>query len=370
MLLDKYKSCNKKFETIYYDLETYYDLENTLQFGSEKRGKRVYSFKYCSNNEKKQWIGHMTHYKEDGTIDQGRSGLLRDIYGDKRGVHLQFYNPENKKNKRPPTADLVRSSRDKYLQDYKEHLPYGGSLTGQFFGSNDQSIYDLLKGASNLKLHNKVTKITGYNTYLVEADTKYGIVKAWISPDLDYNCLKWEIIKEPNQFYRDGKFTNDWFTEWTAVYDAEKVEQIDGQYFITQARSNYRVNNGDIVLANRTYHFNLKNFDLNPDYEALGAFEIQLPEGTVVTDKDFPGVRYQWIGGQLVTGRMQTLTQGLAEDVMPAAKSERSWAGEDQDISPVSKSNLIKHIEHLTALESRHITHPGNKKRGNISSMN
>ncbi len=354
VLIDKYNSCNKKLQTISYDLET------TVQ---SKSKKYVYTLKHCSSNEKKQWIGRMTFYNEDGTVHPGNYSLLVDIYDEKRGVHLQHYSPEVE-NKRPPRASLARSSRDKWCQEYCEQPSHGGPLAGQFFGSNDQSVYDLLKGALNLKLHNKVTKIIGYDTCLVEADTQYGVVKAWISPDLDYNCLKWKIIKGPNQFYRDGEFTNDGFTRLTAVYDAKKVEQIDGQYVITQAKFNYNVSNGDIVLSNSTYHFNLKNIDLNPDYEALGAFKIQLPEGTVVTDKDNPGVRYQWIGGKLVTGRMQTLAHGMAEDVVPAAKSERSWAGEDQDISTVSKSNLIKHIQHLTALESRHITHPGNKKAG------
>ena len=354
VLLEGYNLCNREFETISYDLE------NTLQVRSKKY---VYSFKHCSNHEKMQWIGGLKCYKKDGTIDQQGSSLIVNIFDDKRFIVLHSYNPELK-SKNPPRASIQRSSREKVLQDLNETTSRGAPLKGKLDGSNGQSIYDLLKGAPNLTLHDKVTKIIGHDTYLIEADTKYGVVKAWISPDLDYNCLKWEIIKDQNQFYRDGTTTNDRFTGWTAVYDAEKVEQIDGQYFITKAKFNKIVKNGDIVLADYTYHYNLKNIDLNPDYEAMGAFKIQLPEGTVVTDKDNPGVRYQWIGGKLVTGRMQTLAQGMAEDVVPAAKSERSWAGEDQDISTVSKSNLIKHIQHLTALESRHITHPGNKKAG------
>ncbi|MCK4814780.1 redoxin domain-containing protein, partial [bacterium] len=346
VLIDKYNSCNKKFQTIYYELET------TTQ--SAKRGKRVHSLKYCSNNEKKQWIGHRTQYKEDGTVDQRSSGLLRDIYSDKWGVHLQYYNPELK-NVRPPRANLVRSSRDKYVQDYTNHPPYGGSLTGRLFGSNDQSIYDLLKGASNLKLQNEVTKITGYNTYLVEADTKYGIVKAWISPDLDYNCLKWEIIKDQNQFYRDGEFTNDGFTKLTAVYDAEKVEQIDGQFVITQAKFNYRVDNGDIVLSNSTYHFNLTNIDLNPDYEALGAFKIQLPEGTVVTHEEVPGIQFRWTNGKFVPDMDDYLWKNLTGKPLPSLESFMKGLEQDYnkgkmvlvcfwDMQQRSSRNLVREL--------------------------
>ena len=80
----------------------------------------------------------------------------------------------------------------------------------------------------------------------------------------------------------------------------EKVEQIDGQYVITQARFNHKIDNDDIVLGNHTYHYNLKDIDLNPDYEALGAFEIQLPEGTVVTHEEVPGIEFRWANGKIV----------------------------------------------------------------------
>jgi len=245
VLIDKYNSCNKKFQTIYYDLET------TLQVGSEQY---VYSFQYCSDNEKMKWIGGLKCYKEDGSVNQNASTKIIIIIDYKRGIALNSYNPELK-GKLPPTAFIL--PRDKISQQFNELASHGAPIKGKLDGSNGQSIYDLLKGASNVKLSNKVTKIIGYGAYLIEANTKYGTVKAWISPDLDYNCVKWEIIKNQNQFYRNGKLTNDEFTKWTAAYDAEKVEQIDGQYFITQAKFNHRVDNGDIILSNHTYHYNL-----------------------------------------------------------------------------------------------------------------
>jgi hypothetical protein len=307
IFIGKYNKCNKKFETVYYELNT------TLQVGSLKY---VYSFKHCSKNEKKQWIGSLKCYKEDGAIDQRSSGLIRNIYSDKIGVYLQLHNPELK-GKLPPRAILARSSRDKWCREYCEQPSYGGPLTGQFYGSSNHSIHDLLKEASNLKLHNKALKIIGYETYLIEADTKYGNVKAWISPDLDYNCLKWEIIKEQNQFYRDGTTTNDRFTKWTAVYDAEKIKQVNDQYVITQAKFNHVIKKGDVVLGDHTYHYNLKNIDLNPDYEALGAFEIQLPEGTVATHEEVPGIEFRWTNGKFVPNIDDYLIQKLTGKPLP-----------------------------------------------------
>ena len=307
VLLEGYNLCNREFETISYDLGI------TVQTRSEKF---VYALKHCSSNEKKQWIGRMTFYKEDGTIYPANNSLIVDICDENRWVHLQNYSPDVD-NKRPPQAILLEKRRDQEFQESCNMPELGGPLTGRIYGHDHHSVYDLLKGATDLKSHNKVIDIIGHDTYLIEADTKYGVVRAWISPDLDYSCLKWEIVKDRSQYYRYGKPVNDEFTEWTASYDAEKVEQIDGQYFVTQAKFNHKVKDGDIVLANSTFHYNLKNIDFNPDYETLGAFKIQLPEGTVVEHDDIPGIQFRWTNGKFVPNIDDYLIQNLTGKPLP-----------------------------------------------------
>jgi hypothetical protein len=355
VLLDKYDACNKKLETVSFELET------ILEQPGKETGKRVYEIKYCSRNREKQWIGQWTQYNPDGTIDRGSSQHLIDIYADKVGLHFTYFGSDMKVM-RPPTASLTRVSRDQWMQDYIEHAPYGGPLMGRLDGSNRQSIQDLLKEAGNLKAADKPTKLIGYDAYLVEADTKYGIVRAWIAPDAGYNCLRWEIIKKQDQFYRDGSVTRDEFTRRTDVFDAEKVEQVEGQYVVTQARLNNKVEDGPAVLGQAAYHYRLKNIDLSPDYEALEAFEIQLPEGVVVRDIDRPGILYQWVGGQLVTAPAQPARRPapVKPEVVLPPKPE-GWKA-PRDISPVSRDNVTGHVKALAALESRHITQPGNKK--------
>jgi hypothetical protein len=39
---------------------------------------------------------------------------------------------------------------------------------------------------------------------------------------------------------------------------------------------------------------------LNPDFEASRAFEINLPEGTVVSNEDIPCIKFVWTDGKLV----------------------------------------------------------------------
>jgi hypothetical protein len=289
VLIDQCNAGNKRFATISYDLET------IVEFGIGKREKAIYRIRHCCRNESKQWIGGMTQYNEDGTISP-KSSELRDIYTDDLGIHLRYYNPAMVQ-KRPPYADMVHRSLKKSVQDYSEHPPYGGSLAGLLWGNNGLSVCDLLKGATTLTSKDAAAKLIGYDAYLVEANTKYGNVKAWISPHLDYACLKWEVSKGPNQYYRDGAFTGEEFTS-TAVYHAEKVERIEGQYFTTRAGLSYKVEGGGEVISNTAYHFSLTNVDFSPDYEALGAFKIDLPEGTEVSHEEIPGRTFHWVKGR------------------------------------------------------------------------
>ncbi len=322
VLIDRYGVCARRLETIFCEIET--TQEN-------KDGRMVYSLQYCSDNNRKQWIGRQTRYNQDGTVNESSSSFRTDIFDDRQAVHLEFYNPSLANRFRLPRARLARRSRDRWLQDYVETPPYGGSLAGHFMGNNGYSILDLLKGATCRRFENKATEVMGYDAWLMEADTPYGAVRAWISPRLDYNCLKWEIAKGSGQYYRDGQFVNEGWSG-TATFDAEKADQVEGRYIVTQARLNYRVEGGGKVVADDTYHFSLKNVDLSPDYEALGAFAINLPEGTEATHEDIPGRVFQWTRGKFVPDLDEYLPRSLIGKPLPSLEGFAEGVGQDYGI--------------------------------------
>ena len=53
VLMERYGDCARRLETILYEVET------TIE---DKDGRIVYSLQYCSDNNRKQWIGRRTHY--------------------------------------------------------------------------------------------------------------------------------------------------------------------------------------------------------------------------------------------------------------------------------------------------------------------
>ncbi len=311
VLLEGYNLCNREFETISYDLES---------DSQSRRRQFVYTTKYCARGDCKQWIGHrtLTMYNEDGTTQPAIRERVADTYDGTQLATIYRDTPGN-----PPEASLWGTAGGllpKISQGLAEGIEQGGPLVGRVYGSNFHSVYDLLKGASNVTLHDTATKILDYDAYLLDANTRYGAVRAWISPDAGNNCLKWEIVKTQNQFYRDGATTDDQFTHWVAAFEAERVEQIDGRYITTQAKFKWIVADGDTELSNYTHHYKLTNIDFDPDYEAMGAFKIQLPEGTVVTHNEVPGIQFRWTNGKFVPNIDDYLIQNLTGKPLPDFK--------------------------------------------------
>jgi hypothetical protein len=291
-LLEGYNLCNKEFETIAYDLES----ESQLA-----RGRLIYTLKHCADHDKVQWIGRRAYYDAQVAPQSVVPERVASTYD---GTRLAFlyrdFSPKYPKH--PPAGQVcgrAGSLLPKIRQGWGETIEYGGPLVGKVPGSDYHSVYDLLKAASKVTLHDTATKILGYDAYLIEAKTKYGMVRAWISPDAGHNCLKWEIVKAQNQFYRDGAPVEMTSVKWVAAYEAERVERIDERTITTQAKFEIVTSDGVTQHNYGTHRCKLTSIDFDPDYEAMGAFKIQLPEGTIAGDGDFPGVRYQVTGGRL-----------------------------------------------------------------------
>lgn len=311
-LIRKYGEYTERFETVSYNLEATHWHEG---------GKDVHALTYYSQGSSKQWIGSLKAYTKDETYNPGRSTQVITIFNEEeeRGVVFQMY---NEAVHRPRTASMFSVSRAKALQSYVETPAYGGVLTGRLYGSSGQSICELLRGASRPTVHSEAAKILGHDAYLVEADTQYGHVRAWISPDLGYSCLKWELSKAENQFYRGGVADRTGATS-DAAYEATKVDQIGGLYVVTEARFDYEVTDARLkeVISHSSDDYKVTNITFNPDYESAGAFKIQLPEDTIVYDRDFPAITYRWRNGRLQTmiddatvAEIDSAVEGLAKD--------------------------------------------------------
>jgi len=132
---------------------------------------------------------------------------------------------------------------------------------------------------------------------VLEATTEHGKVTAWIAPDKGYSALKWSIHKTGDDLFNDRPISSK---SWLAVFDAVELQKV-GDVFVTKdGNFTLTIKGTDGTTRVASYKYETSDIQLNPDFDILGAFKIDLPDGTRVYMKEYPGIHYIWENGKIV----------------------------------------------------------------------
>ncbi len=146
--------------------------------------------------------------------------------------------------------------------------------------------------------------------WVLEADTPHGTYTLWVDED-NGGCLRqanirvdaddWAWGKPLRQSYeRKGDGLLRYYRRLEIALSNVVIERI-GETFVPVAGTFLsRIWGDDGYQRTVTRVIKRANIAFNPDFEAMGAFQIDMPDGTIVRDQDLPGVKYQWTGGRLV----------------------------------------------------------------------
>jgi len=255
------------------------------------RPRRKANYIFRCDRGRTEWVGQSLLLDHLGNVDPVGSRRIQIIITKK----CYFYvlgAPEEL----PSSALMI-------INDYEDHQKraidapeLGGPLGGRIFGNNHKSVAELLSESTNLYLRKEQENINGVPCYVLEARTKHGKVTAWVAPEKGYSTLKWMIHKTNDDLFDDRPIS---LNSWLAVFDAVEVRQANDVFTTT----------GGILTLTFDYpdgrkvswdKYKVSGIQLNPDFEALGAFKIDLPNGTRVTVEDSPGIRYVWQDGEIV----------------------------------------------------------------------
>lgn len=245
-------------------------------------------FIFRRDHDRTEWIGQKLLFDEQGNVDPLNSQVIKEIMTGE--LYVSLYSSL----KGPPRG--VEISRDykkrqKQLLDDPEH---GAPLFGEMYGGNQ-----LLGESANLHLRNKQEDINGVACYVLEWTTEHGKVIAWIAPEKGYSALKWSIYKRKDRgdlLYDEEPMSSD---SWLAVFDSVQVQEVNGVFVTTGGHCTETVNADGRTHVFR-HEYKVSEVEINPDFEALGAFKVDLPNGTRVFVTEFPGIRQIWQNGKIV----------------------------------------------------------------------
>jgi hypothetical protein len=192
---------------------------------------------------------------------------------------------------------ILRSHEDGSAASY-HHLEADrplSSLLGMEFLFSNKRIPDLLEPD---KVNLREESLDGRKSIVVETQVPEGHMEIWLSPEKGYSLQKYILTKEAGkdldsdgeiyalENYADaslGSLIPAKRTIIEVVVEEEQYHEGSG-YFIPKRHTwTYRNKNedGDIFYENVSVR-TLTEVDLNPDFEALQAFDFPVPDGTLV----------------------------------------------------------------------------------------
>lgn len=295
-LLAKYRESLLPLQKISSKIKT---VKHIKSHANPKASERVQveEFIFRTDGKKCEWLGKWwttdIHNKK-----LGEDRPIYDLYDGNSFVQLAQDNPYPERNFYHAT--MYTSGFDEEKEIRLEHPNYAGPMNGRMYGNKGKSVADLLLDSRELKVNESLESINGIDCYVIEGSSRYGKVTAWIAPSKGYNAVKWSIEKNKDKgdFFDDKKLYNE---KWTAIFEADSFQQIDDIFITASGELKFETisDSGQVSLSE--YKYERTEVDLNPDFVALNAFQLNLPEETRVVTTDSPRVIYIWRNDKLET---------------------------------------------------------------------
>jgi len=178
----------------------------------------------------------------------------------------------------------------------------GGRLDGVAYGDN-RPYYDILlerDARKQIALQNKMEEIDGHLCYVIEAKCRHGYYKVWIDRDWGYNFRRLIVRKTGADLAWDKPLSqNQIMAEFQVEIRNSEISKIGDYYIATSGQTELRGMNRRGREEHIVSYIKRSNIDLSPPFETMGAFKMNLPDGTQVKDED-TGRVYVWKQGELV----------------------------------------------------------------------
>jgi hypothetical protein len=211
-------------------------------------------------------------------------------------------------------------------------LDDAATLDGVFHGSTG-SMVEILRSAKILTANDELEDVHGHETYVLSADTAYGEYTLWLDPAMGFVPRRIKLTREADDLYNGEPMgtppeplSADVIATWPQeslvqneiLVDDIRIEEI-GDLFVPIAATiaNRRQYISGKTLMIDTIH---RRFDIEtePDFEALGAFNLVIPDGTLVAFEDergSDGIEYMWRGGAIVPKVDMSVFESIEQEI-------------------------------------------------------
>ena len=244
---------------------------------------REYTFR--RDRERIEWIGKIIHLVENINNSHNRMDIMTGEYYLKASYLFD----------RKPEFATIQLDYKELQQDMLEDNDTGGPLFGRLYMTDRKNIIEIIKEAQDITLSNERENINGISCYEIKGKSKYGEITAYIAPDNGFSVMKWMINKGPEHYKGPLEIKN-----WIVTYEVKELIKINDTFVPGAANHVNVIEEVNGIKHVGTCNYKTNNVVLKPDFDALGAFKINLPDDTPIRIMEHPELEYTWHGGKIV----------------------------------------------------------------------
>ncbi len=242
---------------------------------------------FRNGDGKTEWRGRI--FTLSGNPGPSLDHTINEIFTQQR--YISFGNPVGERLR----GALVSNDLNEKRRRFFENSGYGSPLWGRICGNNHKSVADLLEESGDLTMQEE--SIDNVPCFVLQGSTKYGRTTAWIAPEKGYKALKWSIEKKGDDLFDEKPITAEF---WIATFEAVEFQQIEDFFVPTAGVFTLNQSYPDGKKFSAREDFAVSNIELNPDFNSVEAFKVNLPNGLRVYSEEAPGIRYKWQDGNVV----------------------------------------------------------------------
>ncbi len=182
-------------------------------------------------------------------------------------------------------APVAKPAAEHEARAFAVDLLHGGEALDGYLAGDLEPLPQVLREAKSVKVRPEIEVVGDTPCVVVEATSKHGIYTLWLDESDDATLRKAEVVKNNGDQYKDlsrlGKMTVDGTSVQRTQFtmDNVAVEKINGKSVPVSARmeTTYTLSDGRTQTISREH--TRSGMDLNPDFVAIGAFNVEPNSG-------------------------------------------------------------------------------------------
>jgi hypothetical protein len=289
--------------------------------------RRLKSFQVSRDIKKLDIVIETQDQHLEKLIDhQPMHDISRSIFADQ---FIYYKDPVQK----PPSVLFIDSDLEERKNWGVGKMFLGSSLDGYSSYIHFGKTYpEIMRKSPSFKMRKEMEIIDGHETYVLESVPSNAHEKLilWIDPEYGFNPRR-IVVSRPTEAFLKGKPYSapvpaekyrlipcgvELLNELTV--DSIKIEKVGDVFVPIEAKMKWhrKFANDEFTTIECTH--TRKNVNFNPDFEAMGAFIMDVPNGTSVSfldNRQHSGVQYEWRDGKVIPNVDETFLDLLDDEI-------------------------------------------------------